>query len=368
MVLLPVVLRRLLLVVQVALLVRRILREFFMIALLRTHAQMALLIVSSAVWRFHAVAPLFAGRGGPRLGRAAGSRASQELGVIGSVVERIGPGLVSSLERLLLFLLHRVGVGVLVGAAWASEERAVGRRRGSRCGGAPLAELEILCGAILVDGRPHGGRLLESIGADALVGLSGTAPAEMPGRHLLTEVAQLPEPHGVMVLGCARATLMVPRGGTSILGAQAASVSASRRGGPLLPDAHRVPLIILLLGLLGRVRLILEALPVISVVILYFGGAHVAESTTTDHCQGRARRRARNDRRLQHSTSMRPVFGLSPISEGRIRGVQPLQLVHSCHGRAGTLCPASRRPLPHGNLLLLLLRLHESDLISFHTH
>lgn len=132
MVLLPVVLWRLLLVVHVALLVRSILREFFVITLLRTHAEMALLIVPAVRSNFHAVASLLAGRRSAWLRSAARGRASQELAVVGGVVESVGPSLVSSMIRLLLFLLHRVSVGVLVSAGWAAEEGAVGWRR-SRC-------------------------------------------------------------------------------------------------------------------------------------------------------------------------------------------------------------------------------------------
>lgn len=106
MVLLPIVLWRLLLVVQVALLVRRILLVLFMIALLGAHAKMALLIVPAVRGHFHAVASLLTRLRGAWLRSATGSRPSQEFAVVGGVVECIRSRLVCSLVRLLLFLLH----------------------------------------------------------------------------------------------------------------------------------------------------------------------------------------------------------------------------------------------------------------------
>ena len=110
-----------------------------------------------------------------------------------------------------------MGVSVLVGAGRASEEGAVGRRGRRGCGRAPLAKLEILCRAVLVDGRPHRGGRLERIAADSLVGLPGTPPAEMACSHLLAKVAELPESHRVMIVSCVRPALMMSRHWTSIL-------------------------------------------------------------------------------------------------------------------------------------------------------
>jgi hypothetical protein len=105
MVLLSVMLRRLL-VVQVALLVRRILLVFFVIVLLGTHAEMALLVMSTVWGHFHAVASLLTVLRGAWLRSATGCRPSQEFTVIGGVVECVRSRLVGSLVRLLLFLLH----------------------------------------------------------------------------------------------------------------------------------------------------------------------------------------------------------------------------------------------------------------------
>lgn len=184
-------------------------------------------------------------------------------------------------------------VGVLVRAARAGEEGAVGRRRRGRCRRSPLSEFEILCGAILIDWGPHGHILFKRIAADPLVGLPSASSAEMSGRYLLAKVAELPESHRVMVLPSTRSTLMMSGGSSSVLlRVQASTVSPSRRGRPLLSYSHRVPLIILLLGLLYSVRLICEPLAIITFVILHFGGAHVAEGTTTDSCKSRSRGRA----------------------------------------------------------------------------
>lgn len=252
------------------------------------------LLVMSAVWGdLHAVASRLAGLCGAWLCGATGRRASQEFTVIGGVVERIRSCLVCSLVRLLLFLLHRMCVGVLVRAARTGEEGAVGRRRRGRCRRAPLSEFEILRGTILIHWRPHRHILFESVAAYPLVSLPGAPSAEMSGCHLLAEVSKLPEPHRVMVLTCTRPTLMVSGSSSSVLlRAQASSVPPSRRRRPLLSYSHRVPLIILLLGLLYSVRLIWESLSVITFVVLHFGGAHVSDGTAADSCQRRSRSRA----------------------------------------------------------------------------
>ena len=130
-----------------------------------------------------------------------------------------------------------------------------------------------------------------------------------------------------------------------------------------------MPLIILLLRLLNCVSLILETLAASAVVILNIGRAHVAVRTASNSGQGRARRHARDHGRLQHPTSMRSIFCSALVSERRIRRVQSLQLMHSRELCPSRLRPASRRPLTHRDLLLLLLllALHEVDLISFHS-
>ena len=129
MVLLSVVLWRLLVVVEIVLLVGGILSEFLMVALLlRTHAKVILLIVTAVGCDLHAVAPRswLAGRVGTILSGVASRGASQELAVVGGVVEGVRSALVPSLDLLLLLLLHRVSIGILVGASWTSKEGAVG--------------------------------------------------------------------------------------------------------------------------------------------------------------------------------------------------------------------------------------------------
>ena len=63
--------------------------------------------------------------GDERAHRACGGRAVDSEEARG-VVEGVGSTLVSSLDLLLLLLLHRVSIGVLVGTSWTSEEGAVG--------------------------------------------------------------------------------------------------------------------------------------------------------------------------------------------------------------------------------------------------
>ena len=129
--LLSVVLWGLLVVVEIVLLVGGILSEFLMVALLlRTHAKVILLIMPAIGCDLHAVAPrgVLAGRVGTVLSGIARRGASQELAVVGGVVEGVGSTLVPSLDLLLLLLLHRVSIGVLVGTSWTSEKGAVGWR------------------------------------------------------------------------------------------------------------------------------------------------------------------------------------------------------------------------------------------------